>query len=347
MPFAASFWFIDLPWWAFWSLVAVVVLVGGFVLWFLWDEWGTWRLTRGVNGPDDEDMPSKIVYPYYVESGSLRDLAHTVKLDLPTGKHITKSKKFGFNIKGTGGESGDSETEEYGGQLPLLELAERVEESGMYGGDSPARRVADAASVSDEGALSAAIEQIQQDFPTTSQTAELLSHVQDAFSGERVEALAAKKREEFENIAKRNQLLVFKGQFAFKEVGRDGCGPTLKLTHFNPTPGYISPRGANNEDDLRADLIPLPEGVGLDVTLPDGKALTPAGGERILRGEPLYAGLIAHSPSFNSETGRLTCSAWAIWGENTPDWNELAHYRYGGRGGPYGPAMGAQPGYGC
>ena len=73
------------------------------------------------------------------------------------------------------------------------------------------------------------------------------------------------------------------------------------------------------------------------MVLPDSKALTPAGSERILRGEPFYAGLIAHSPSFNPETGILTCSAWAIWGENTPNWNELVHYPYGGaRGIPHG-----------
>jgi len=238
MPLATEIVFVDLPWWAFWPLV---IIVGGLALYGIWFAWLVFTAEPWEEGRQGEDMPSPVIYPYYVEEGSLRNLAHTVKLDLPTGKQVTKSKKFAFNVKGAGGEKGDSETQEYDGQLPLLELAEKVEESGMYGGGSPAVRVADAASVSDESALSAAVAQISRDFPATSQTAELLSHVQDAFSGERIEALAAKKRAEFEEIAKRNQHLVFKGQFAFKEVGQGNCGPSLKLTHFNPAPGYISP----------------------------------------------------------------------------------------------------------
>lgn len=338
MPQATSFWFVDLPWWAFWPLLAVAVLIALFAIFVLYELWED----RDVSRWDEEEVenrPSPVVYPYYVESGSLRELAHSVKLDLPTGKQVTKSKRLSFNLKGTGGEKGDSETEEYEGQLPLLELAQKVQESSYYGNENtPATDVADAAAVSDESALSAAVEQIQRDFPSTSQTAELLSNVQRAFSSERVEALSAKKREEFEGIAKENQMLVFKGQFAFLGVGPNDCGPTLRLTHFNPTPGYMSPR-ASDDGQVRPDLIPVPEGVGLNVALPDKKALTPAGSERILRNEPFFAGLIAHSPSFDSQTGILTCSAWAIWGEKTPDWHERANYRY--RGVPHG----AGPGY--
>lgn len=47
MLFAASLWFVGLPWWVFWLLAAVVVLAGGFALWFLWDERHTQRLLRG------------------------------------------------------------------------------------------------------------------------------------------------------------------------------------------------------------------------------------------------------------------------------------------------------------
>jgi hypothetical protein len=338
MSFATQFWFVDLPWWAFWPLAALGLLVVAFLAFVLWEALDDWKISRWQEKEEDKRVSAEVVYPYYAESESLRNLAHAVKFDLPTGRQVTKSKKLSFTLKGTGGETGDSETQEYGSQLPVLELATKVEESWTRDGTTPATQVAHAASVSDEGALSAAIEQLQRDFPATSQTAELLSRVQEAFSGERIEALAVKKREEFEAVAKRNQLMVFRGQFGFKQAGREGCGPTLKLTHFNPTPGYLSPR-SSGEGEGEADLIPVPEGVGLDVVLPDGKALTAAGRERIQRPEPFYAGVIAHSPSFNKDTGTLTCSAWAIWGQKMPDWSvqvEPPFHRYGGaRGAPY------------
>jgi hypothetical protein len=208
----------------------------------------------------------------------------------------------------TGGESGGSETEEYDGQLPLLELAEKVEQAGYFGGSTPAIGVADAASVSF----------LMFKMP-------LAASASRRFRRRSVRSSSA--------LLRTTRCWSSKGQFAFKEAGREKCGPILRLTHFNPTPGYVSPRSGDEGDEPRADLIPIPEGIGLNVVLPDNKALTPAGSERIQRGDPFYAGLIAHSPSFNSETATLTCSAWAIWGENTPNWEGLAHYRYGGDGG--------------
>jgi len=332
MPVAIQIWFLDLPWWVVWPAAGILALILGFVL---WEVWTAWRVGRWREGYERERVSAEIVYPYYVESESLRNLADTVKLELPTARSVTKAKKITVGAKGTSGEKGSSETQEYGGQLPLRKLAETVEQSWNYGGKSPATDLAIAASVSDERALSSAIEQIERDFPGRSETAELLSRVKEAFSGERVEALAAKKREEFEQVAKDNPVMVFAGQFAFKEDGAVDSGPILKLTHFNPTPGYMSPHSAGENGEVEADLIPIPVGVALNIALPDENALTPAGKERINRGEPFYAGVIAHSASYNQETGTLACSAWAIWGEQTPNWRERVHSRYSAGPGGY------------
>jgi len=339
MPTAVQVWFINWPWWAEALLALALILVGVIVVILIW-EWWEMRGVGDWEGPEEPES-TEIIYPYYVENESLRELAHAVKLDLPKARSVTKAKKIGVGGKGISGEKGSSETEEYSGQLPLTKLADAVEESWSRDGTGPATGVANAAYVSDERALSTAIDQIREDFPTTSETAELLSRLKETFSGERVEALSTKKREEFEGIGKRNQMLVFRGQFGLREEGRNDSGPTLQLTHFNPTSGYISPR-SDQEDYPEAELIPVPEGVALHVVLPDAKALMPAGRERIQRAEPFYAGVIAHSPSFNGDAGTLTCSAWAIWGEATPNWTERVSYEhrgpYGG-GPPYGPGQ--------
>lgn len=298
------------------------------------------REERRWRAQEEEARASAVIYPYYVEVNGLRELARSVKLDLPTARKVTKSKRLSFGSKGTRGEAGQSETEEFDSQVPLLELAAQAERSWSHDGAGPALGVATAPYVSDERVLSNAIEQIERDFAAQSQTAELLSRVKEVFGDERVEALAVKKRDEFKAIADRNQLMVFKGQFAYREDGPPGSGPTLKLTHFNPSHGYSSPRAAVEGDTQEAALIPVPDGIGLTVVLPDEKSLRPAGRERIMRRAPFYAGIIAHSSSFNEETGTLTCSAWAIWGESTPNWNELE---------PGYPFMGpgARPGVGC
>jgi hypothetical protein len=336
MIFATSFWFVDLPWWGFWPLAIVAVIVaiaiGVAIYWILEELLLNWRLRNVDPSEEHDDEPEPVVYPYYVEDNSLRNLAETMKLELPTGTQITRSKKLSLSVKGTGGEKGDSQTADFDPQLPLLRIARKAEEAWEYESTAPCTTAADAVSVSDGRTLSATIEQIQSDFPTTSETAELLSKVQEIFSSERVEALAGKKREEYVEIAKKNQMLVFGGEFAFKEIGNDGLGPKLRLTAFNPTPGYMSARGGEGDGPEKPALIPIPEGVGLDVVLPDKQALTPAGNERILRGEPFFAGLIAHSPSFNAATGTLTCSAWAIWGEQTPNWEETMYHGYRGNG---------------
>jgi hypothetical protein len=325
MAAALQFWVVDLPWWGW--LIALLLIV--LLAYFAW----VWRQDSRLMGGEDfgeEPESSQIVVPYYAETESLRDLGNDLKLDVPTARQVTRSKRLSIGFKGTSGEGGQSETAEFAETLPLPRLAKALEEPVRYEGIGPATDAADAPLVSDEGVLSGAIQQIKSELPGRSETAELLDRVQEAYGTERVEAMAGKKRREFEVIGKRNQLMVVRGQFGLLERGGEGIGPKLRLTHFNPTPAYIAASmRARGGEEIEADLIAIPDGVGLHVTLPDATALTPAGRERLHRGQPVYVGLIAHSPSFDEESGILTCSAWALWGETMPDWDQqTSEYRY-------------------
>jgi hypothetical protein len=62
----------------------------------------------------------------------------------------------------------------------------------------------------------------------------------------------------------------------------------------------------------------VPAEITIEVVLPDDTALTPAGAERIGRGHPFYARVIAHSPSYERESDSFVCSAYAVWGATRP-----------------------------
>jgi hypothetical protein len=328
-------WGLELPWWVWVSgsiLAGLALLFLGFMA---WDWWETRSLRHGADYPE-EGGTSEITVPYYVETDSLKALASELKLDIPIARQVTRSRRLSFGFKGASGEGGQSETSEFSASISLPRLAKTLQEPVRYDGNDPAKDVTDAPLVSDEGLLSGAIEQIQSDFPATSETSELLSRVQEVFGNERVEAMAGKKRKEFEEIGKHNQLMIIHGQFGLAERGGEGIGPKLRLTHFNPTPAYVAANArASGDQQVEIDLVPIPDGVGLQVTLPDANGLTPAGRERLHRGQSVYVGIIAHSPSFDEHSGLLTCSAWAVWGEQMPDWEErTSQYRHYGRNGP-------------
>lgn len=332
---AVEIWGFVLPWWG-WLIAAILAVLVAVVLVFMIWEW--WE-TRSLGADDDypEERNSEIVIPYYAESETLRSLANELKLDVPTARQVTKSKRLTIGFKSTSGEGGHSETSEFTGSIPLSKLAKALEVV-RYDGNNAVTDVTDAPMVSDEGALSGAIEQIRSDFPAQSETAVLLSRVKEAFGTERAEAMAQKKRKEFERIGQRNQLLIIRGQMGLAGAEQGEAGPTLHLTHFNPTPAYVAAnaRTHGEREEVKADLVPVSEGVGLQVALPDASALTPAGRERLHRGQSVYVGILAHSPSFDEATGILTCSAWAVWGETMPDWEErFSESRYYGAGRRY------------
>jgi hypothetical protein len=334
MSLAIQVWFVDFPWWG-WAIAAVAVVIAAWVLFVWWEERG---LMKSIEEGEEErsEEGSAISYPYYFEVENVRNLAGELKLELPTARQVTQGKRLSLNFKGLGGEGSKSETEEFVESISLPALAKAIEKS-VWEGENPRPEtdVTDAPAVSDQGVLAAAIEQLQGSVGQTSESAELLAQVQEAYSNQRIDAMAERKRDELKNVGKGNRYIVMRGMFGLAGAGTDGGGPTLKLTHLNPTPGFVSPDGKRHEEgNVEPDLIPVPDGFGVQVALPDVTALNAAGKERIHRGQPMYVGIIAHSPSFDKGTGVLTCAAWAIWGEPTPDWSERmhrSHYSY-----PYG-----------
>jgi hypothetical protein len=146
--------------------------------------------------------------------------------------------------------------------------------------------------------------------------------------------MAQKKREELARIGRRNQLMIFRGQIELAKPGGNDARPTLRFTHFNPTPSFLA-ANARAGDEAKAALVPIPPGVGIQVALPDSSALTPPGPQAGSSRPVRNVGVPAHSPSFNADSGVLTCSAGAARGEAMPDWEErLGDYRF------YGPGRG-------
>lgn len=94
-----------------------------------------------------------------------------------------------------------------------------------------------------------------------------------------------------------------------------GEAPAIFLTHFE-TPLYPRGYGAGGGSEPRP--LPVPDGVGIRVALPDESAFTPAGKERLNRGDPFYVQIVAHSPSYNDSFGVLSCAAYAVWGTDRP-----------------------------
>lgn len=326
MFLAIQVWFVDLAWWG-WVIAAVAVVVAAWLL-FIW--WAERDIMKSIEEDEEGERPeegSAISYPYYFELENVRNFASELKLELPTARQVTQGKRLSLNFKGLGGEGSKSETEEFVESISLPALAKAIERSVWEGENpSPETDVTDAPAVSDQGVLAAAIEQLQGSVGQTSESAELLAQVQEAYSNQRIDAMAERKREELREVGKGNRYIVMRGMFGLAWAEADGAGPTLQLTHLNPTPGFVSPDGKRHEEgNVEPELIPVPDGVGVLVALPDATALNAAGRERIHRGQPMYIGIIAHSPSFDRERGVLTCAAWAIWGEPTPNWNARMH----------------------
>jgi hypothetical protein len=310
----------DLLWWVMGLvLLALAVLVALYRPAIR--DWLRQRQSRRWQAEERKAQDWGVIFPYYVEVKSLRELAQRVNLELPSSRRVTTSRRLNLGIKGLGGQAGGSETEEFEGQIPLQELAFEAERSWSSGGTGPAIAVATAPYLDSRTMVSTAIEQVEEE-GIPNGAPELLPRIQELFREQREEALVNQKKFEFHSIAARNLLMVFQGQCAFLQEGEEGCGPTLQLTHFNPSFGFPVPPAAKGEHE-KPGLVPVPKEVGLNIALPDRESLLPAGRERILRRSPFYAGVIAHSPSFNLETGTLTCSAWAVWGAATPTWDDL------------------------
>jgi hypothetical protein len=58
----------------------------------------------------------------------------------------------------------------------------------------------------------------------------------------------------------------------------------------------------------------MPAGVAVRVILSDPAAFTASGSDRLKRREPFYGRVIAHSATYDSGSGTLSCYAYAVWG---------------------------------
>jgi hypothetical protein len=169
--------------------------------------------------------------------------------------------------------------------------------------------------IEDRAVLSEAIASLTRSVGETSKTRELLEQVEEVFDHERLETVVKQKRSELEETAHRERLILMRGTFNRVAGGAGGEPPVIGITEFDPPRYYGEPgHGASSEPQP----MPVPDSVGIRVALPDDSAFTPAGRERIARGDPFYARLIAHSPSYDEATGTLTCAAYAVWGTTRP-----------------------------
>lgn len=280
-----------------------------------------WRLFHDEDFEDlldEDDGGRRLAIPHYAESQGLRDLAASFKIELPLKHEVTKDRKFSVRIRELGGERGSSETRQYAGEIDLPRLAQRLDEKLDY--DACGRGLADAPAVADRQVLADAVAQLSSTVGETSQTRELLRQVEETYDRERAETVVKRKREELAEVAEREKLILMRGKFN-QTPATDGQPAAIVLTHFDPPPYYgaYGPEMGGAEPQPQ----PVPDGVGIRVALPDDSAFTPAGRERISRGEPFYGQIIAHSPSYNSETGVLSCAAYAVWGTNRPRPREM------------------------
>jgi hypothetical protein len=277
-----------------------------------------WRWLHSASALEEfasESESGRLAIPYYVERDGLRSLAASFKVELPTTREVTKQRKFMARIRGVGGERGQSETKQFSGEIDLRELVRKFEETLDY--DSCARDLGDAPAVEDREVLSDAIAHLNRTVGETSQTRELLGRVEEVYDRERSETIVKQKRTELREVGDREKLILMRGRFETAE--KPGSGNALiVITHFEPPLHYRDYGGVRGIDAEPPQPVPVPPGVGIRIALPDDSAFTPAGKERIGRGEPFYARLIAHSPSYNEDTGMLSCAAYALWGTNRP-----------------------------
>lgn len=327
---------VELPWW-----VLLLIGVGGMIafipaiLLVIGISEAVDSLKRRIRRRARAGRPS-LAYPYYLDEAGLRSLAVSLKIELPISRQVTRSMRISALSHGLGGERGRTETAEFAAGLDLNRLAEQIDE--RLGEDKVATGLSATPYVRDEEVLAEAASRIEKSLGETSRTRELLERLRAAYDTEKLETVASQKREELRDAAHHSKLILVRG--SFDRVVDPSAGPTetlLALTHLDalrPTRRFRrviheidgDPRIFEYEpiripplepDDART-ATPMPAGVGIRVVLPDAAAFTAAGKERIGRGEPFYARVIAHSPSFDNESGVLTCSAYAVWGIPAP-----------------------------
>lgn len=275
------------------------------------------RRPKQVRQEPDE---STLAYPYYVDSGGLRTLADSLGIDVPLIRETGVDRRVSAGARGIAAERGTHETTHSEGHIHLNQLAARLKQSAAY------RNVVDELGfvplVSDPSILSVTIAQIQSTLSSDEQANALLQRLRAAYEAERARTVAAAKREQLEQVAAQNQLVILRGQFETlaSSSGTD-ASVRVRLTHLEESGVPYQSTGHAPAEGVGSDTseMRMPDGVGIEAVLPaSDQAFTDAGRERLHRGAPFYGRLIGHSVSFDSATGILTCSAYAVWGMTRP-----------------------------
>jgi hypothetical protein len=313
------------PWWE-WAIFGVaaliILLVALFFLVIVWEDLKE-KLGRDRGTAYEVPKEDPLVFPYYVDRDGLRALANSLKIEIPLTREVTKSRRLSALFKGVGGEAGRSETAQYAGEVDFNRLAEFL--TSQQVGTRVGQYLAAQPYVSDREVLAEAVTTIEQHVVAEDSAAkEALQLIQQTYDAERTDTVVKLKREELRQAALSNQLIVLSGDF--ERAGDEDS--RLRLTRFEVLPDYSFYESWSPEHKYRVmgqagEQLRVPEGVGIEVVLPDESAFTPSGKERIGRGKPFYGRVIGHSPSFAAETGILMCSAYAVWGATR---TEFAYY---------------------
>jgi hypothetical protein len=264
---------------------------------------------------NQEQVAPTLAFPYYIDVRGLRGLSASLGIELPTLSERSSDKRLSAQAAGAGAEGRWGESSQHEGHIHLNDLAAQLKQKIAY------RDIVDVLGViprvHDRGILDIALGHINNMPPDQSPGA-FTEQLQSAYDAERNRKIASAKRQELEQVALQNQLVILRGTFE-GVLEQDECR-YVRLTHLEPlemvpespdTPESEFPPEAG-ESETAAML--MPEEVGIEAVLPANDDFIAAGRERLERGAPFYGRLIGHSASFDSATGVLTCSAYAVWG---------------------------------
>jgi hypothetical protein len=326
---------LAIAWW--WLIPAVVVgmllFIPAILLVILVGEAASWSWRR--LGKRRRAGRPTVAYPYYVDESGLRALATGLKIDLPLSRQVTRSRTFTGTFRGLGGQHGRSETSVFASAIDLNRLVTEITDS--VGSDKLETTLGVTPYVRDEDVLADAAAQLEESLGETSKTRELLKRLQETFETEKLESVAAAKRDELRAVADSGKLIILEGQLARHEGSNNGMPVELDLTYLAPPRwppqvyyeviraggkgedawierGRIAQRRAEERRQKQPDETPMPSGVSLRLILSDLESFTSSGRERLTRTEPVYARAIAHSATYDAASGALSCYAYAVWG---------------------------------
>jgi hypothetical protein len=333
---------VEVSWWQLALIAAapLVLLIASIAVAIFIED----RRSKTRGGPRPKDISERevkqmLAFPYYVDAAGLRALSASLGIELPLSQEVTRARRLGLSYRGLGADRSRSVTAQLAGDIDLNRLAHEL----RFGPAAPrvAPGLGQAPYVSDEEVLESAITTIERSLGKTSGTREALARVRETYEDTRVAQVVSTKRTELQAAADANSLLFLSGEF---DRAQDDAAPNkLRLTRFDVAKtfsdeaeahlvmatgmppeywyryqrqmvmfeGPFTPPGRRPATRDEADV---PPGISIDVVLPDDSALTPAGAERIGRGHPFYARVIAHSPSFDADSGVFVCSDYAVWG---------------------------------